>query len=76
MSRKNQAIYCNCCGRKICAEEKKEVTSFLTIEKEWGYFSVGKDGEIHTMDICEECYDRLVKSFIISPEIKEMTEYL
>lgn len=76
MSRKNQAVYCNCCGRKICTEEKKEKTSFLTIEKEWGYFSTEKDGEIHRMDICEECYDGLVKSFVIPPEIRKMTEYL
>ena len=76
MSRKNNFIYCNCCGGEICTEQKKEVTSFLTINKEWGYFSQGKDGVRHNMDICETCYDKFVQSFAIQPEIKQITEYL
>lgn len=76
MSRKNNFVYCNCCGRQICASEKMDETSFLTINKEWGYFSHGKDGEIHSMDICEPCYDRLVQTFVTAPEVKQITEYL
>ena len=44
MSRKDQKIYCNCCGKVICMLSEKDHTSFLTVEKEWGYFSDKKDG--------------------------------
>ena len=76
MSRKNQNIYCNCCGRIICQEKEKTKTSFLTIEKEWGYFSDKKDGSVHRMDLCEPCYDAFVKSFVIPPDQKQMTEFV
>lgn len=76
MSRKNNLIYCNRCGNMICPCEKQNETSFLTIEKKWGYFSDGKDGEIHSMDLCEPCYGKLVQDFVIAPEIRPVTEYL
>ena len=34
---------------------------------QWGYFSQ-KDGESHSFDLCEECYDRLTGGFQIPPE--------
>lgn len=76
MSRKEKVIYCNCCGRVICAEEQQDKTSFLTIKKAWGYFSGHKDGEIHSMDICEPCYEKMVQTFQIAPEIEQITELL
>ena len=47
----------------ICLLSEKDHTSFLTVEKEWGYFSDKKDGRIHRMDICESCYEKMVKKF-------------
>lgn len=76
MSRKEDRIYCNRCGREICTIELKDKTSFLTIQKEWGYFSREKDGKVQRMDICEPCYEVLVESFAIPPEEKQITEYL
>lgn len=76
MSRKNGMIYCNRCGRIICAEEVKDKTSFLSIQKEWGYFSDKKDGMIHSMDICESCYEVMVETFVIPPDEKKMTEFV
>lgn len=74
MSKKAGMIICNCCGRVICAEEYKETASYLAIKKEWGYFSDGKDGTVHSMDICEKCYDRLVQECSIAPQIDQVTE--
>ena len=68
MSRKDQKIYCNCCGKMICLLSEKDHASFLTVEKEWGYFSDKKDGRIHRMDICEK--------FVIPPEEKQVTEFV
>ena len=44
MSRKDQKIYCNCCGKMICLLSEKDRTSFLTVEKEWGIFPIKKTG--------------------------------
>lgn len=76
MSRKENQIYCNRCGRLICAEEQKDKTSFLTIRKEWGYFSKGKDGKVYSVDLCETCCETMAEGFILPPEIKQITEFL
>ena len=76
MSKKRNMIYCNCCGRPICPVVQKDKTSYLHIKKEWGYFSDEKDGTIHRLDICEPCYEALVKSFAIPPQIDQTTEYV
>ena len=74
MKKNADTIYCNCCGRKICKEGQRERADFLTIEKEWGYFSDNKDGQIHRMNICETCYDRFVRELAIAPDIQQATE--
>lgn len=66
-------IVCNCCGRKLALNDGMMTEEALRIEVEWGYFS-GKDGEIHSFDICEECYDRLIQNFAVPPEIKSRIE--
>ena len=76
MSRKDQKIYSNCCGKMICLLSEKDHASFLTVEKEWGYFSDKKDGRIHRMDICESCYEKMVEKFVIPPEEKQVTEFV
>ena len=76
MSRNAKVVYCNCCGRKICAEGQQDKTSFLTIRKEWGYFSQGKDGQVHSLELCEACYDVLVQTFSIAPKVEQITEFL
>ena len=60
-------IICNQCGREINGRPEKEV---LCVEHTWGYFSE-KDGENHRFDLCEECYDRLLKGFLIPAEIEK-----
>lgn len=74
MSKKAGMIFCNCCGKAICAEEKSGMASYLAIKKEWGYFSDGKDGTIHSLELCEPCYDRMVQGFAIAPQIDRVKE--
>ena len=76
MSRNNDMIYCNRCGRIICRMEQQERTSFLTVRKNWGYFSDNKDGKLYIVDICEPCCDRLAEEFVIAPEIEENIELI
>ena len=40
---------CHCCGHEIKQED------YLYIEKDWGYFSNGKDGQKHSFILCESC---------------------
>ena len=47
---------CNCCGRVLEQEE------YINIEKQWGYFS-DRDGTIQRGKICEECFERIAKTF-------------
>ncbi|HIQ99838.1 MAG TPA: hypothetical protein IAB23_09235 [Candidatus Scybalocola faecavium] len=66
-------IICNQCG---CAEEtaggllKKD---FLSVEKDWGYFS-DKDTKTHRFDLCEACYDRLIAGFSYPVDEEERNE--
>lgn len=76
MSRRNGVIYCNRCGSLICTEGEAGKSSFLTICKEWGYFSEHKDGTVHRMDLCEPCYDAWVRTFAIAPEVEQKTELI
>lgn len=63
-----QEVICNRCGKKIRVTAHGTETDVLHVEHCWGYFS-GKDGERHTFDLCEQCYDEIVKTFHVPVEI-------
>ena len=73
--KKGHVIYCNRCGRRLEGTDLLPGEEGLHIEKSWGYFS-GKDGESCSFDLCEECYDRMIKEFEIPVEVREQTELL
>ncbi|TCK87936.1 hypothetical protein EDC19_2583 [Natranaerovirga hydrolytica] len=66
----NVEIYCNKCGDLIAKDSSFPKADYLTIEKNWGYFS-NKDNENHTVHLCEHCYDEFVRSFAVAPIIKK-----
>jgi len=70
--KKEMITYCNLCGEEICRSEEIPKGEGLHVEKHWGYFSQ-KDGEIHSFDLCEKCYDRLTEMFTIPLEKTEET---
>ena len=51
-----EKIICDACGREI--------------EKTWGYFSE-KDGRQDSFDICEKCYDKMLKAIGLQNKISE-----
>lgn len=57
-------------GREISVINGRPEKEVLCVEHTWGYFSE-KDGENHRFDLCEECYDRLLKGFLIPAEIEK-----
>ena len=66
-------IVCNQCGDETDAAGGLVRADFITVEKQWGYFS-GKDLEVHSFDLCEKCYDRLRAGFKVPVEIRRQTE--
>ena len=72
---KKYSIFCNMCGKKIKMENDRVREGVLSVEKSWGYFSE-KDGEVHSFDLCEKCYDRLISQFEIPVTVKKQTELL
>ncbi len=64
-----QKIICNQCGKEISVVNGREAEGVFHVDYRWGYFS-GKDGERHSFDLCEECYDALLCGFQIPAEIE------
>lgn len=63
-------IICNKCKKEIPVSGGHEMAGVFRVDYEWGYFSE-KDGEKHHFDLCEECYDSLLRSFQVPVEIEE-----
>ena len=63
-------IICNKCGRQIKVVNGRPEEGVFSVDHTWGYFSE-KDGERHSFDLCESCYDELLKTFLIPAEIEE-----
>ena len=59
-----EKIICNKCGKEIVVTRGIPQEDVLDIEKRWGYFSE-KDGQTDHFDICEDCYEEWIESFLI-----------
>ena len=70
-----ETVICNCCGKKLAVREGIVREGVLRVDHAWDYFSE-KDGEVHHFDICEECYDQLVRTFKIPLDREEVLEVL
>lgn len=64
-----EKIICNKCGKEIVVKNGVAEADTLSVEKRWGYFS-NKDNEVHAFDLCEECYDKWIATFLIPIEEK------
>lgn len=62
-----EKIICNKCGREIQVLGGVPQEDVLEVTKRWGYFS-DKDNQVDRFDLCERCYDELVRSFKIQIE--------
>ena len=68
-------VRCNKCGKNLHVENGFLKEGCFHAENVFGYFST-RDGSKHSWDLCEECYDVLVKEFMIPVEETESNEYL
>ena len=57
-----QKITCNMCKRELKIENGIVKEGVFGSEYLWNYFS-DKDGQVHSFDLCESCYDKLMKQF-------------
>ncbi len=68
-----EKIFCNVCGRGIEIKNGILKQDLFEVKKEWGYFS-NKDLEIHKFNMCEQCYDKMIKEFKIPVQVIKKTE--
>lgn len=68
-----QKIVCNACGRSIPVENGIVKEGLCSCQEKFGYFS-NKDGQIHRFDLCEACYDEMIRKFNVPVEIEESNE--
>lgn len=68
-------VICNGCGEETLAENYIIKKDFLSVKKDWGYFSE-RDGETDQWDLCERCYEKVVDSFRIHMNISDTTELM
>lgn len=57
-------VFCNRCKKEIPAVNGLLQEGVFHVDYTWGYFSE-KDGETHSFDLCEACYDAWLKEFQI-----------
>ena len=70
-----EAVICNHCAKKLAVKDGIVREGVLMIDHAWDYFSE-KDGEVHHLDLCEECYDQLIQGLRLPVDIEERTELL
>lgn len=63
-------IICNCCGKEIVVTNGCPREGVLSVDYLWGYFSE-KDGERHSFDVCESCYDEWIRQFCVPVDISK-----
>lgn len=57
-------VICNMCGQKIEKDDNGHFADYLQVYKRWGYYS-SHDGEEHSFDLCENCYNNIINKFKI-----------
>lgn len=57
-------VKCNCCGKTMETDKFGYTSDYLSVTKKWGY-GTELDGETHSFDICEDCYNDIISKFKI-----------
>lgn len=65
-----QFVLCNKCGKTLKVQDGICQEDGLFVTKHWGYFSE-KDLQIHHFNLCEKCYDSMIRDFLIPVEVTD-----
>lgn len=68
-------VVCNQCRKKLKVENGYLKEGCFQADVTFGYFS-RKDGTRQQFDLCEDCFDKLVKQFAIPVEESQRNELL
>lgn len=68
-------VVCNRCGRELKVENGYLKEGCFNAERSFGYFS-RRDGIRHRFDLCEDCYEKWIGSFVIPVDEEEDQELL
>ncbi|MFI3213887.1 MAG: hypothetical protein R3Y24_11135 [Eubacteriales bacterium] len=66
---------CNQCGKSLLVEQGILKEGCFDIRFQFGYFG-NRDGEIHSFDLCETCYNQMIAHFQIPVTIEEAVEFM
>lgn len=69
------AVICNKCKKELNVENGIIKEGCFKGDIQFGYFS-NKDGNKHSFDLCEECYDKMIKGFAIPVEEEAVKEFV
>ena len=67
------AVTCNQCGKNIEVRENMILEEVFNGNHVCGYFSK-RDGIRDKFDLCEDCYEKFLKSFLIPVDSEEESE--
>lgn len=70
-----EVVTCNKCGRQMRVENGILKEGCFTADFVFGYFS-NRDGMRQQFDLCEDCYDSVVGTFLLPAVQEEATELL
>jgi hypothetical protein len=66
-----KVVTCNMCGKHIDRDKNEfidwQLDSFFEFKISFGY-GTGKDGELWSFDLCENCVEKITEKFIIPVE--------
>lgn len=68
-------ICCNRCKKQFDLEKGIVKEGIFEVKYQWSFFS-HKDGQIHSFDLCEQCYEAWVKEFQIPVDVEDSTEMI
>lgn len=69
------SVICNKCKKELRVENGILKEGCFSGNVQFGYFS-SKDGKKHSFDLCEECYDKMIREFAIPVEEEEAVEFI
>lgn len=73
--RDEKNVICNQCGKNLRTENGIAKEGVFSVHYPFGYFSE-KDGQVYDFDLCEECFDAMIRQFKIPCQIFEATELI